>query len=162
MYKLNTLVFNKKNRSKNAKGTDFKQDIVEYIGNNCYIPTSGNCFTKFINRLTVRNYMNEFLTFIGSEKRRSNIKTSARIQPLCRKHNINIGCYDGKRINPRIITERNTSLFIDNNHFCLTGKRIDFIFNQETKNELKSNFKIVDKVISDKHVKSSIEKEHKP
>ena len=42
--------------------------------------------------------------------------TSARNQPFCRKYNINIGCLDGKRINPRNIRERNTSLFIHSNH----------------------------------------------
>ena len=49
LYKLNTLEFKKVNRSQYGRGTDFKQDIVEYIGNNCYIPTSGNCFIKCIN-----------------------------------------------------------------------------------------------------------------
>ena len=42
LYKLNTLEFKKANRSPYGRGTDFKQDIVEYIGNNCYIPTSKN------------------------------------------------------------------------------------------------------------------------
>ena len=36
LYKLNTLEFNKVNRSQNARGTNFKQDNVEYIGNNCW------------------------------------------------------------------------------------------------------------------------------
>ena len=44
LYKLNTPEFEKVNRSQYGGGTEFKQDIVEYIGNNCYIPTSGNCF----------------------------------------------------------------------------------------------------------------------
>ena len=34
------------NRSQNGEGTDFEQDIVEDIGNNCYIPTTGNCFKE--------------------------------------------------------------------------------------------------------------------
>ena len=42
--KSNTREFEKLNRSQNGRVTDFKQDIVEYIGNNCYILTSGNCF----------------------------------------------------------------------------------------------------------------------
>ena len=46
LYKLNTPEFKKVNRSQFARGTDFKQNIVEYIGNNCCIPTSGNCFIK--------------------------------------------------------------------------------------------------------------------
>ena len=48
LYKLNTPDFKKVNRSQFGRGTDFKQDIVEYIGNNCYISTSGNCFIKCI------------------------------------------------------------------------------------------------------------------
>ena len=49
LYILNTAEFRKVNRSQYGGGTDLKQDIVEYIGNNCYIPTSGNCFIKCIN-----------------------------------------------------------------------------------------------------------------
>ena len=44
LYKLNTPEFSKVNRSQFGKGTNFKQVIVEFIGNNCYIPTRGNCF----------------------------------------------------------------------------------------------------------------------
>ena len=36
--------------------------------------------------------------------------TSARIQPFCRKYDINIGLFDGKRLNPKNIIEKNTSL----------------------------------------------------
>ena len=36
--------------------------------------------------------MNEFLTFIRTDQKRSTVMTSARIQPFCRKYNINIGC----------------------------------------------------------------------
>ena len=46
LYKSNTPEFNKVNRSQYGKGTNFKQDIVEFIGNNCYIPISGKCFIK--------------------------------------------------------------------------------------------------------------------
>ena len=80
--------------------------------------------------------------------------TSARIQPFCRKYSINIGCFDGTRINPRDLTHRNTSLFIYNNHFCLTWISQNISFNQVIGNELKPNFKVVDNVISDKHAKS--------
>ena len=67
LYKSNTSEFDKLNRSQYDKGTDFRQDIVEYIGNNCYIPLSGNCFTKCINHLTGKDYMNEFYIFIRNE-----------------------------------------------------------------------------------------------
>ena len=35
LYKLNTPDFKKVNSSQYARGTDFKHDIVEYLGNNC-------------------------------------------------------------------------------------------------------------------------------
>ena len=85
LYKLNTPEFKKVNKSQYGRGTDFKQDIVEYIGNNCYIPSSGNCFIKCINYFTKKDYTEEFLTFIRTEQRRSNVMTSARIQPFCRR-----------------------------------------------------------------------------
>ena len=163
LYKLNTPEFKKLSRSQYGKGTDFKQDIVEYIGNNCYIPTSGNCFIKCINYFTKKDYTEDFLTFIRTEQRRSNVNvmTSARIQPFCRKHNINIGCYDGFRVCPRNITQRNTALKIHNNHFCLIWKSDRVSFEKAIK-ELKDNFRVVDNVISDKHVKIYIKYEYKP
>ena len=161
MYKINTPELKKVNRSQYGRGTDFKQDIVQYIGNNCYIPTSGNCFIKCINYFTKKDYTEEFLTFIRTEQRRSNVMTSARVQPFCRKHNINIGCYDGFRVCPRNITQRNTALKIHDNHFCLIWKSDDVSF-VGAKRELKDNFEVVDNVISDKHVKSYIKYEYKP
>ena len=86
---------------------------------------------------------------------------SFRIQPFCRKYNTNIGCFNGKEITPRNITQRNTSLFIDNNHFYVIVKWNNNRFTQATK-ELKPNFKVVDNVISDKHVESFIKYEYKP
>ena len=135
------------------------QEIVEYHGQNCFIPTSGMCFIKCINYFTKKDYTEEFLTFIPSEQRRSNVMTSARSQPFCRKYNINIGCFDGTRINPRNITQRDTALKIHNNHFCLIWKSDGVSFYKAIK-ELKDNFKVVDNVISDKHVKSFIKYEY--
>ena len=112
LYKLNSPESNKVNRSQNARGTDWKQDIVEYIGNNCYIPKSGNSFIKCTNVFSNKYYTQAFLFFIRTEQRRSNSMTSDRIQPFCRKYNINIGYYDGFRVYLRNITERNTALGI--------------------------------------------------
>ena len=52
LYKMNTPQINMVNRSQNGRGTDFKQDVFEYIGNNCSITTSSYCFKKCINPLT--------------------------------------------------------------------------------------------------------------
>ena len=161
MYKLNTPEFKKVNRSRYGRGTDFKQDIVEYIGNNCYIPTNGNCFIKCINYFTKKDYTEKFLTFIRTEQRRSNVMTSARVQPFCRNHNIVIGCYDGFGVCPRNIAQRNIALKIHNNHFCLIWKSNGVSLDRAIK-ELKDNFRVVDSVISDKHVKSYIKYEYKP
>ena len=161
LYKINTPEFKKVNRSQNARGTDFKQDIVEYIGNNCYIPTSGNCFIRCINFFTKTEYTDKFLTFIRTEQRRSSVMISARIQPFCRKYIINIGYYDGFRVYPRSITQKDIALNIHKNHFCLIWKSIGISYDKGIK-ELKDNFKVIDNVISDKHVKSYIKYEYKP
>ena len=87
--------------------------------------------------------------------------TSARVGSFCRKHNINIGCYDGFRVCPRNDTQRNTPLKIHGNHFCLIWKSYNVSFDKAIK-ELKYNFRVVDNVISDKHVKSYIKYEYKP
>ena len=112
------------------------QEIVEYQGQNCFIPTSGTCFIKCIIYFTKKDYTEKFLTFIRSEQRRCNVMTSARIQPFCKNYNINIGCFDGTRMNPRNLTQRNTALFIRINHFCLIWKSHGFSFDNAIK-ELK-------------------------
>ena len=67
------------------------------------------CFIKCINYFTKKDYTEEFLNFIRYEQRRSNVMTSARVGSFCRKYNINIGCFDGTRIIPRNITQRDTA-----------------------------------------------------
>ena len=52
IYKINTPQFNKVNRSQYGNGCDFKHEIIEYRGNNCFIPTKGYSFVKCINVLT--------------------------------------------------------------------------------------------------------------
>ena len=122
VYKLYTPHFKVVKRSTYGRGTDYMQEIFENHGQNCYIPTSGMCFIQCINYFTKKHYSEEFLTFIRTEQRRNNVMTSARIQPFCKKYNINIGCFDTTRINPRILTQTDTALFICNNHFCLIWK----------------------------------------
>ena len=87
--------------------------------------------------------------------------TSARIQPFCKKDNINIVYYDVFRVYPRNITKRDIAFKIHENHFCLIWKSNGISFNQ-AKEELKDNFYIVYSVPSDKHVKSFIKYEYKP
>ena len=112
------------------------QEIVEYRGKNCYIPPSGMCFIKCNNYFTIREYTEECLTFIRTEQGRSNVMTSARIQPFCRNNNINIGCFDATRINPGNITQRDTAIKIHNIHLCLIGKSNGISFNRVVEDEL--------------------------
>ena len=87
--------------------------------------------------------------------------TSARNQPLCRRYNINIGYYDGYREYPRKITQRDTSIKIHNNKFCLIFKTDGICFDKAIK-DLQVNFEVVDNVISDKNVERLIKYEYKP
>ena len=50
--------------------------------------------------------------------------TSAKIQPFCRRYNIEIRVYSKKQgsILPKTITERRFCLLIHNNHFCIIWK----------------------------------------
>ena len=125
------------------------QEFVEHHGQNCYIPTSDHCSIKCNKYFTNKDYTEKFSTFIRTEKYRSGEMTSARFQPFCRKYNINIGCINGKEINSRNITERNTSLFIYNNHFCSNWKSNGISLNKAIEDELKPNFEVVDNFISD-------------
>ena len=130
VYKLYTPHFKVVKRSAYGRGTNYTQEIVEYLGQNCYKPTSRMCFIKGINYFTKKDYTEEFITFIRTEQRRSSVMTSARIQLFCKKYNIKIGCFDGTRINPRNLIQSDISLFIYNSHFSLIWKSNDISFNQ--------------------------------
>ena len=53
---MNTFQFKNVKRSAYGKGgTNYMQEIVEYHGQNCYIPTSRMCFIKCINYFTKKN-----------------------------------------------------------------------------------------------------------
>ena len=132
------------------------------MGINCYIPTSGNCFKECITHFTKKDYRQESLAFIRTEQRRSKVMTAARIEPFCRKYVINIGCYDGFRVCPRNIAERNMALYVKENHFRLIWKTQKIIFKKTIEHKLEPNFKVVDNVISDKHVKSFVKYAYEP
>ena len=161
IYKLNTPQFNEVNRSQYGNGCSFDKIIIEYRGNNCYIPTKGYCFVKCLNFLTDRDYKQQYLDFIRNEKRRSNIMTKARIQPLCRANNINIGYCDGDGVYPRSVTNRDSALYLYNNHFCLIWKSQGVSFNQAIQ-ELKANFRMVDNYITEENVNAYFKYEFIP
>ena len=87
--------------------------------------------------------------------------TFARIQPFCRASYINIGYFDGIRVFPRSVTERNNALFLHNNHFCLIWKSRNASFHQGFK-ELKDNFKKVDNYKTEEKVNSHFKYEFIP
>ena len=153
IYKNNTPQFNLVNRSQYGNGCDFKHEIIEYRGNDCFIPTKGYCFIKCNNFITGEDYKEQYLDFIPNEKRRSNIMTKARIQPLCRAYNIILRYFDGIRVFSRSVTDRNNALFLYNNHCCLIWKSEGVRFNQAIK-ELKDNVIIVDNYITEENVNS--------
>ena len=82
--------------------------------------------------------------------------TKARIQPFCRANKFNLGYYDGERVFPRSVTDRNNALSLFNNHFCLIWKSEGISSNQTIK-ELKDHFKIVENFITEENVKSHFE-----
>ena len=161
IYKLDTPIFNKVNRSHYGNGCTFDKIIIEYCGNNCYIPTKGYCFVKCLNFLTDRDYKQQYLDFIRNEKRRSNIMTKARIQPFCRANNINVGFFDGDGVYPRSITNRDSALYLYDNHFCLIWKSEGVSFKQAIK-EIDDNFKKVDNYITEENVNSHFKYEFIP
>ena len=161
IYKIDNPQFKKVNRSQYGNGCSFDKIIIEYRGNICFIPTKGYCFIKCINFLTGEDYKQQYLDFIRSEQRRSNIMTMARIQPFCRANNINLGYYNGDRVFPRSVTNRDSALYLYNNHFCLIWKSRGVSFNQ-TIQELKANFKIIDNYITEENVTSQYKYEFTP
>ena len=80
--------------------------------------------------------------------------TSAKIQPFCKKYNINLGVYNinQQEILPRYVTERRLCLIIHENHFCVIWKTKNTSFTNAIK-ELEDNFKYEDNQISDNILK---------
>ena len=161
IYQINTPHFNKVNRSQYGNGCDFKHEIIEYRGNICFIPTKDYCFIKCNNFLTGLDYKEQYVDFIRIETRRSNIMTMARIQPCLKKLGINLGYYNGERVFPRSVTNRDSALFLYNNHLCLIWKSQGVSFNQAVQ-ELQNNFKKVDNYITDENVNSHFKNEFIP
>ena len=116
--KKDTLVFNTKNRSQYGNGCDFKHKIVESDGNNCFIPTKVFSFINCINYLAGKEYKQQDLDFLRIERRRFNIVTMVRIQPLCRANTINFGYYNSKEVRPKVY-KKEKKLYIENKIFCL-------------------------------------------
>ena len=85
----------------------------------------------------------------------------ARIQPFCRANNINLGYYNNDRVFPRTVTNRDTALYLYNNHFCLISKTQNVSFNQAI-NELKNKFKKFDNYTTEENVNCHFKYEFTP
>ena len=153
IYKTSSPEFNKVNRSQYGNGCSFDRKIIEYQSKNCFIPTKGYCFINCIKYLTGHDYKQQYIDFIRNEKRRSNIMTMARIQSCLRKLGIDLGYYNGDRVFPRTVTNRDCALYFYNNHFCLIWKSEGVSYNQAVE-ELKDIFKKVDNYITEENVNS--------
>ena len=155
--------FNKVNRSNYGTGSNHLYDIQEYHGKNCYIPTSQNCFLKCINYLTGKDYKNEYFQFINSEGRRKSVMTLARIQPFCKKNNIDIGIYkqNEKRILPRTVTDKSKALFLYKNHFCVIWISNAINFSKAVE-EIELNFKTINNKVTDINVNKFTEYKFNP
>ena len=131
------------------------KESAESYGQNVYTPNSRFSLIKFNNFFIKNSYTEEFRDFLGNEKFRWEIITSARIHPSSKKYKINIGCFDGKRISARDVREKNLSMFISIIQLCSIWISKGTIF-KEAIEELKLNFKVFDNVICDKNVKSFV------
>ena len=87
--------------------------------------------------------------------------TMAPFRPCLRKLGVNLSHYNGKETWHRYITERDTALFLYNNHFWLIWKSEGVSFNQAIK-ELKDDFEIVDNFITEGNVISHFKFEFIP
>ena len=133
--------FNKIQRSNYGAGCDVFGKIVEYRSNLCNIPEDNECFRKCLEFIRKKDFSQQYRDFIKESQRNKKIMTSAKIQPFCKKHNINLGVYYPKQqeILPRSVTERRICLFIHENHFCVIWKTVKTNFTDAIK-ELKKNF----------------------
>ena len=107
----------------------------------CYTPEENECFRKCLEYISKKDLSQEYRDFIEESQRNKDIMTSAKIQPFCKKYNINLGVYnkDQRTILLKSIKERIICLYIHKNNFCLISKTINTSFTDAIK-ELGNNF----------------------
>ena len=89
-----------------------------------YLPEENECFRKCLEYKCKLDFSQQYREFIKESKRNKTIMTSAKIQPFCKKRNINLGVYNPKQQEflPISCTERRNSLYIHTNHFSVLWK----------------------------------------
>ena len=117
--------FKRVNRSDHGRGADEFNDIEEYKGKICYIPSGNGCFLKCINHIFDKDFSTEYFEFIKSYKRRPNVMARCRIPEFCKRYKIVIGIYDldSKRILPWTAKQKNSCVHIHKNHYCVIWKK---------------------------------------
>ena len=101
----------------------------------------------------------EYFECMQSYKRRTNVTTRCRIPEFCEGYKIDIGIYDdkSKRILPRTVKQRDKSVHIQKNHYCVVWKkkdRRDSLLNGV--DQIDENLKIVKNRINENNLKQRI------
>ena len=150
--------FKKVNRSDYGRGANEFNNILEYQGNNCYIPNGNGCFLKCINYIFDKNFSIEYFEFIKSYKRRRNVMGRCRVPEFRGRYKIDIGIYDlnSKRILPWTVKQKNICVYIHKNHYCVIWKknRKDSLLNGV--DEIENNFRYVKNKINENNLKQRI------
>ena len=148
--------FKRVNWSEHGRGDNEFNNIEEYKGDRCYIPSGNGCFLKCINYIFDKDFSIEYFEFIKSYKRRPNVMARCRIPEFCKRYKIDIGIYDlnSKRILPRTVKQKNICVHIHRNHYCVIWKktRKDSLLNGVQ--EIENNFKYVKNIINEKKFKT--------
>ena len=146
------------NRSDHGRGANEFNNIEEYEGDRCYIPSGNGCFLKCINYIFDEDFSIEYFEFIKSYKRRPNVMARCRIPEFCKRCKIDIGIYDlnSKKILPRTVKQKNICVYIHRNHYCVIWKknRKDSLLNGVQ--EIENNFKYVKNIINENNLKQRI------
>ena len=150
--------FKRVNRSDHGRGADEFDDIQEYEGERCYIPSGNGCFLKCINCIFDKDFSIEYFEFIKSYKRRPNVMARCRIPKFCKRYKIDIGIFDlnSKRILTRVVKQKNICVHSHRNHYCVIWKknRKDFLLNGVQ--EIEKNFKYVKNKINENNLKQRL------
>ena len=145
-------------RSDHGRGANEFNNIQEYEGNNCYIPSGNGCFLKCINYIFDRDFSMEYFEFIKSYKRRPNVMSRCRIPESCNRYKKDIGIYDlnKQRILPRTVKQRDKCVHIHKNHYCVIWKKNRRESLLKGVDEIDKNFKYVKNIINENNLKQRI------
>ena len=94
-----------------------------------YIPPENECFRKCLESIYKKDPSQQYREDVQGSYRCENIMTKAKIQPLCEKHNINLGVYNVKNVKvlPATVTEKRISLFFMTTIFAFFGENVSHL-----------------------------------